>query len=176
MPPKGIRVCFDTKTCDHGKDHAWQCRTCLDSYALRVARQEVYLCGDCRLKSIRYGYKWPAKGARTVVKQPTPAVEEVKITATCIEHKKTVKAGNHCSGCLEQFQYVVDQCANCSGYDPNAMKRFCEKHKKYWEQKRSQWRFDQKAIERATPYPVGKTEDFLRGMTELCFDPTSRKR
>ncbi len=176
MPPKGIRVCFDTVQCPHNRGPATSCRTCLDGYAAKVAREEVYLCNDCRLKTVRNGYKWPAKGSRKVIKQAPTPVEEVKITATCLEHKRSVQAGKMCSGCHDAFQYVVGECSRCEGYDPNLMKRFCDKHKKYWEQKRSQWIFDPKTLEKATPYPVGKTEDFLRGMTELCFDPTGRKR
>jgi hypothetical protein len=176
MPPKGTRICFDKIRCEHGNNASKQCKRCLDQYAKLIANDEAYLCLECRGVTQRRGYSWPKKGSgggsKTINSAPKKAADFDKMT--CSEHKYKFDSGRRCEKCLDEFQRIVGQCSTCNGYDPDDKNcRICKKHTVYWQGRKLLWSHPAELLAKATPYPIGATEDFLNGM-EICLAPRKK--
>lgn len=178
MPPKGRRVCLEVWRCVHGEDNARSCRVCREDIRPTIAREEAYLCLDCRSWSTRVGVSWPKKGSKMVAKKSETInikkPKEVSIDSTCLIHQKKFKPGKRCEDCIDSFEREVSNCGTCEGHDPDNMEYFCKKHKTWWEKQKLSWQCDPKLIDLAEPYPIGRTEDFLKGLENICMAPRKK--
>lgn len=180
MPPKGKRICLKEWSCPHDDfDNARECRTCREKIRPMIAAEEAYLCLDCRGWSARNGISWPKKGSRMMANRTTPIIDtkklkEVPIDPTCLIHSNKFKQGKSCDECIDDFKDAIENCNTCEGYNPDNMEQFCKKHKTWWDKQKLSWQYDPKLMDLANPYPIGKTEDFLKGLESICMAPRKK--
>jgi hypothetical protein len=144
-----------------------------------IAAEEAYLCLDCRNWSTRNGISWPKKGSRMMANRATPIIDtkkpkEISIDLTCLIHREKFKPGARCPDCYDAFDSEVSDCRTCEGNNPDDMDYFCKKHKAWWEKQKLSWQCDPKLIDLASPYPIGRTEDFLKGLENICMAPRKK--
>jgi hypothetical protein len=191
MPPKGIRICVDDHRCTHTANDAWSCSVCLSVIKVRLANGTAYLCSECRQQSKGYGMVWPKKDSSkksAVTKDPKVTQDKLRstqkeklntengISKHCPRHKQTIpKTEKNCEDCVYEFCNKIDNCGICEGEFPNYMDVFCTKHRKMWEIRTSEWSVDTELFKQASRYPQGETEEFLKGLTEICILPHIKK-
>lgn len=185
MPPKGNRICIDDLTCTHVAGEVWECTRCISRVKETIEDGTSYLCLECRTRGKEdYGIQWPRRGVKeTSSKAIKPKLIErarIKvengISRTCAIHSQIIKnTQKYCDSCIEAFSEKVEYCNTCEGHHPDDMESFCDKHKKWWDTQMLRWVLDTELFRKAAKYPLGETEQFLKGLSELCVIPRGKK-